>query len=174
MSGVQTPAKTLAKFLKLVLNLVLAAIVSCNWTIWHFFFQNVCIETDFFQPIRDKNVITPYEVTSSNNSCLKALWHLQIAYEGAFWFSCNMTFCSPQTFFGMGFRQYTRQSPIKGVRPSPYATGVPNSLSRHYHLTHVNRWSDYVGYRIETAKKLAGWSQISTLRSLFNELACLT
>ena len=54
-------------------------------------------------------------------------------------------------------RQYytvSWRTPDKEVRPSSY-TVVPNSC-KHYHLTHVNRWSDYVGYRIETAKNLAG------------------
>ena len=29
----------------------------------------------------------------------------------------------------------SRRSPVKGVRPSPYAAGVPIPLGRHYPLT---------------------------------------
>ena len=45
-----------------------------------------------------------------------------------------------ESFFNRGDTYYTVfwRSPIKGVSPSPYATGVPFLLGRHYHLTHVS------------------------------------
>ena len=44
--------------------------------------------------------------------------------------------------------QYHGSCLINEVRPSLY-TGVNSYIGRHYHLTRINRCSDYVGYRIE-------------------------